>query len=321
MGRGGNSNLLDIVPLPGRSSSGKPRNSDSLAKEALSSTSVRINLKREKLKQYKEKLSCIICGKSGKDSPRTIEFHHRNPDEKRYVVSDMPGKDYSWQAIINEINKCDPLCGNCHKMITQEQGHGLSSSSESKTWRGLNIPSEDDIKTAEKAYKQERERISKYYQDHPEEVKKLVVKAWEFLTSLPKTRFCDSCSSIKNLQDINRMCKQCRSKVSKKASDLKFQEAQPFKEKVNLLKGRRLVYQILSQSRCQDCNEGNWQLLQFDHNPSKGSKKFTIGSRLNRSLEQLTTEIQKCYIVCVDCHKERTRKQQQNLLLDEILAV
>jgi hypothetical protein len=303
MGRGGNSGLLDVAPSRGKSS-------DALTK-TLSPVVIRVNLKKERLRQYKESLSCLMCGKSGKGSPRTIEFHHRNPEEKLCAVADMPGKDYSWQTILNEIGKCDPLCGNCHKIVTQEQGHGLSNSSEKKTWRGLKIPSEQDIETAEKEYQQERARISKHYQDNPQETKKLIVQAWEYLTSLPKTRFCKSCSSINDLQDLNKMCKPCRDKVSKKASDLKFQEAVPFKDQLNLLRGRRLVHQILSQAECQDCGEDDWQLLQFDHNLSKGSKKFTIGSRLSKSLEKLTTEIQKCDIVCIDCHKERTRKQQQ----------
>lgn len=56
------------------------------------------------------KRPCIHCGI---DKPYLIEFHHRDPNEKDFVVAHWRKK--SKEAYLNEISKCDPLCKNCHE--------------------------------------------------------------------------------------------------------------------------------------------------------------------------------------------------------------
>lgn len=53
---------------------------------------------------------CIHCGL---DKPYLIEFHHRNPKEKEFVVGVW--RKHSKESYLNEIAKCDPLCRNCHE--------------------------------------------------------------------------------------------------------------------------------------------------------------------------------------------------------------
>lgn len=57
--------------------------------------------------EYKK--PCVRCGL---DKPYLIEFHHRDPSEKEFVVAHWRKK--SKQAFIAEVKKCDPLCKNCH---------------------------------------------------------------------------------------------------------------------------------------------------------------------------------------------------------------
>lgn len=61
--------------------------------------------------ELKSKLSCILCGEN---SPDNIHFHHRDPTEKFMNVSTMVMGCYAKDRIIAEIEKCDPLCKNCH---------------------------------------------------------------------------------------------------------------------------------------------------------------------------------------------------------------
>ena len=59
---------------------------------------------------------------------------------------------------------------------------------------------------------------------------------------------------------------------------------------------------------CQDCSETDPIVLEFDHRePSK--KEVTIGTviRFGWSLERLMKEIEKCDVVCANCHR-RTAK-------------
>lgn len=53
---------------------------------------------------------CVHCGL---DKPYLIEFHHRNPNEKEFVIAHWRKKSRS--EFLNELKKCDPLCRNCHE--------------------------------------------------------------------------------------------------------------------------------------------------------------------------------------------------------------
>lgn len=53
------------------------------------------------------------CEKCGDSRQYVIDFHHINPDEKKFNVSEgATGR--SFVSIINEVEKCVCLCRNCH---------------------------------------------------------------------------------------------------------------------------------------------------------------------------------------------------------------
>jgi hypothetical protein len=54
---------------------------------------------------------CVICGYSR--TPRALEFHHVEPSEKRFALS-QKGITLSLAALREEANKCVLLCANCH---------------------------------------------------------------------------------------------------------------------------------------------------------------------------------------------------------------
>mgnify|MGYP001200952784 CR=1 FL=1 len=55
------------------------------------------------------------CRECGADDPVILDWHHRNPDEKEYSVSNAIWQGLSRQRILIEILKCDCLCANCHR--------------------------------------------------------------------------------------------------------------------------------------------------------------------------------------------------------------
>jgi hypothetical protein len=60
---------------------------------------------------------CMECGET---HPGCLDFHHRNPAEKKFqlVASQMGNR--SWTSIEAEIAKCDVLCSNCHRKLHWE---------------------------------------------------------------------------------------------------------------------------------------------------------------------------------------------------------
>lgn len=75
------------------------------------------------LKAYKESLKCEKCEEN---HPACLEFHHINPEEKKFSIARM--KDYlSWKSLKTEIAKCRVLCANCHRKEHYEQRRKDSS--------------------------------------------------------------------------------------------------------------------------------------------------------------------------------------------------
>lgn len=61
--------------------------------------------------------SCIDCGIS---DIRVLEFDHRLREQKLYNISDLlrTGQD---KYLLKEIEKCDIVCANCHRIRTSKQ--------------------------------------------------------------------------------------------------------------------------------------------------------------------------------------------------------
>jgi hypothetical protein len=81
----------------------------------------RNRLKREaseKINKYKSENSCTDCGNF---------FHHVSMDfdhlsQKRMDVARMVAAGYVWTEIQKEIDKCELVCSNCHRVRTWLRG-------------------------------------------------------------------------------------------------------------------------------------------------------------------------------------------------------
>lgn len=95
----------------------------------------RIKLKKEEYRKnnaqflisYFLKHPCVDCGET---DPLVLEFDHRDPKEKTSTVSQLL-KDYpassgqSFSKVVQEIEKCDVRCANCHRKRTARQMNWL----------------------------------------------------------------------------------------------------------------------------------------------------------------------------------------------------
>jgi len=71
--------------------------------------------------------------------------------------------------------------------------------------------------------------------------------------------------------------------------------------------------------KCKKCGWfGNQAALQFHHKNSK-IKKFEIGSVANKSWDSIKKEIQKCILLCANCHSiEHSTKNNKNFLKEAL---
>ena len=66
----------------------------------------------EKYNTYKKTLSCNDCSLSFKNEPYLCDFHHLDGKDKEYSIGNL--RD-SFKKFLKEIEKCIPLCANCHR--------------------------------------------------------------------------------------------------------------------------------------------------------------------------------------------------------------
>lgn len=81
----------------------------------------RINPIKDKLLDLKQEKECSICG--FKDATCSLDFHHRDPNEKSFRVSRGYRDDrfkIDLETIILEMDKCDVICRNCHALHTTD---------------------------------------------------------------------------------------------------------------------------------------------------------------------------------------------------------
>lgn len=64
--------------------------------------------------------ACADCGES---NPLVLEFDHLGEEEKSHNISQMLTSNYGLDAIKKEIEKCEIVCANCHKIRTARRAN------------------------------------------------------------------------------------------------------------------------------------------------------------------------------------------------------
>lgn len=78
-------------------------------------TTFRKNLKRRAVDYLGS--SCKVCGYN--KCLAALEFHHLDPKEKDFQISDVYRNPRKWEDVVIELNKCILVCANCHREIHQ----------------------------------------------------------------------------------------------------------------------------------------------------------------------------------------------------------
>lgn len=80
---------------------------------------------------------------------------------------------------------------------------------------------------------------------------------------------------------------------------------------------KRALIRKYKEVPCYDCyNSFPSFVMEFDH--TRGKRKFSVAQGTSRGYADLLDEIQKCDVVCANCHRIRTheRKQQTGFKLE-----
>src|SRR5690606_24270514 len=70
----------------------------------------------ERKKMIRDELPTIIINynRCPEKHAATLQFHHKNTNEKEFAVGEAICLGYSIKRIKTEIEKCEILCANCH---------------------------------------------------------------------------------------------------------------------------------------------------------------------------------------------------------------
>lgn len=64
-----------------------------------------------------ERRKTLKCERCGEDHVATLDFHHRDPQEKDIEVATAAHQGWSIDRLEAEIAKCEVLCANCHRKL------------------------------------------------------------------------------------------------------------------------------------------------------------------------------------------------------------
>lgn len=121
----------------------------------------------------------------------------------------------------------------------------------------------------------------------------------------------------KSTGKLHAQCKQCyKTHRETYAAEhySKYQESYRERAKIRRAKFRR-QFQInlltyLADKECVLCGENDVRVLEFDHlDPANKAYDISRVSRLGYSWERTLLEINKCRILCANCHKKHTAQQ------------
>ena len=130
-------------------------------------------------------------------------------------------------------------------------------------------------------------------------------------------KFCNKCSSLKVIEEFHfknkeKGIKQCWCKKCMIKARISYYKNNSDKEKEYDKKRtdglRQKLYDYLLKHPCRKCEEKDPVVLQFDH---QKEKEYNISEMVQRgkSWENILKEIDKCIVLCANCHARKTAKQ------------
>ncbi len=111
---------------------------------------------------------------------------------------------------------------------------------------------------------------------------------------------------------------KCRCEICKKAQAERmrnWRKKNPSKNKQNVYNNVEKQRELVRSGKnkpCTDCGvQYPYYTMQYDH--ARGVKKYDMATIFRRSTAKILAEMEKCDVVCANCHTERTFQRAQVL--------
>ena len=111
--------------------------------------------------------------------------------------------------------------------------------------------------------------------------------------------------NIKWREENKEKLREKRSEYDKKYRELNKKKISEY-NKAQRYEKRAICLEYLG-GKCVKC--GTTHNLQFDHIKREG-KKYSITRRITGNFDNLKEELDKCQLLCVDCHKVKTKSER-----------
>jgi len=69
---------------------------------------------KEWFREYTKDDKCLVCSEA---ESVCIDYHHIFPEDKVKELSKLVNEMFSKEKILIELEKCVPLCANCHRKV------------------------------------------------------------------------------------------------------------------------------------------------------------------------------------------------------------
>jgi hypothetical protein len=130
------------------------------------------------------------------------------------------------------------------------------------------------------------------------------------------TKVCSTCKQPKPLDDFNRRstakdgrqwsCRACNSQYHQANWDRHMAQIRLRRKQVRRA-NRELLWAYLASHPCADCGEADPLVLEFDHLRDKRGDISVM--KYGYTWPTLLAEIEKCEVVCANCHRRRTYRR------------
>jgi hypothetical protein len=130
-------------------------------------------------------------------------------------------------------------------------------------------------------------------------------------------RICNRCKERRPLDEFtprldrpgqrDTYCRACRSAYGKAhyaANKQRYIDLAAARRRVIYRKRTEWLIEYFRSHPCVECGEGDPVVLEFDH---LRDKLFDVGNMISdRNWDSILAEIEKCEVVCANCHRRRT---------------
>lgn len=143
-------------------------------------------------------------------------------------------------------------------------------------------------------------------------------------------KVCVSCKTLKTIdhyasrgnEKLHNTCKQCQAEYGRKhyqANKAIYNDRARKNEEALIKRNQDFIRAYKENKPCTDCGKQYpYYVMDFDHlDPTKKEKNVGRLTARSFSLEKIQKEIDKCELVCSNCHRIRTHNRRVALVAEQ----